>query len=303
MQPHLARFANVDEPFGLCSCPNCGFLYLSPRPTWTELSDLYESHPYYSAENATRGESRRRFYSRKLARLERWRPERGRMLAIGCLEGGYAPALARARGWQVEAVESSPVLAAHARSLADFPVHVASRWDLSCLGERRFDVVYTHSLEHVAAPRQILRQCARLLTPDGLLFLEVPHQLSSLMELLKRGLFRLAGARADRWIQRERLMLFHQSYFTPRTLRAMLAAEGFTVLALRTYLPGHPLYLGNGTRRWVQEVIHACGALAERGPCIEVVGALDGRARNLTASQVGGRARGARRLVLYGPLH
>ena len=270
----LARFANIEAPFGLCGCPHCGFLYLSPRPTSTELADLYASHPYYAAENATRGESRRRFYTAKLARLERWRPERGRMLVIGCLEGGYAPALAKTRGWQVEAVEASPILAAHAHSLADFPVHIAAGWDLSCLAEQRFDVVYTHSLEHVAEPRKTLRECARLLKTDGLLLVEVPYQLGSLMELLKRGLFRLAGARADRWIQRERLMYFHQSYFTPRTLRAMLVAEGFTVLTLRTYLPGHPLYLHNGMRRWVQEGIHACGALVGRGPCTEVVARL-----------------------------
>lgn len=269
-QFHLACFANIKEPYGLCACPQCSFVYLSPRPTSTELFDLYASHPYYSAENATRGESRRRFYIAKLARLERWRPERGRMLAIGCLEGGYVPALAKARGWQVEAVEASPILAAHARSLADFPVHVGAGWDLSCL-DGHFDVVYTHSLEHVSDPRKTLRQCARLLTNEGLLFAEVPQQLVSLMELLKRGFFHFAGARADRWIQRERLMHFHQSYFTPRTLRAMLTAEGFTVLALRTYLPGHPLYLGNGARRWIQEGIHLCGALVRRGPCIEVV--------------------------------
>jgi len=270
-QPHKARFINTDPPLGVCRCRRCGLLYLNPRLTVDELAELYATHPYYAADNATRGGSRQSFYAAKMARLERWRPQRGTMLAIGCLEGGYALQVAQGRGWQVEAVEASPILAAHARSALNVSVHVARAWDLSHFAGRRFDVIYSHSFEHLLWPRQTLRQCAQLLAADGVLFLEVPQQFFSTMELLKRALFQLGGTRFDGWIQREPRVGFHTYFFTPKTIRALLAAEGFTVLASRTYLPGHPIYLGKGRRRWVQEVMHAAGACVGRGPCIEVV--------------------------------
>jgi hypothetical protein len=72
---------------------------------------------------------------------------------------------------------------------------------------------------------------------------------------------------------------YHTLYFTPRTLRALLAREGFDVRALRTHLRAHPLYLGKGARRTVQRPIHALGGLVNRGPCIEVIAARGEAAR------------------------
>jgi hypothetical protein len=74
---------NLREPYAICRCETCRFLFLNPRPTVDELSEMYASDPYYAEDNATRGASRRRFYHARMERLERWRPERGDMLGIG----------------------------------------------------------------------------------------------------------------------------------------------------------------------------------------------------------------------------
>jgi SAM-dependent methyltransferase len=278
VEPSKTRLLNLGEPYAICRCEACGFLFLNPQPTVGELSEMYTSDPYYAKDNATRGAGRRRFYHARMDRLERWRPERGDMLGLGCLEGGYALEVARARGWRVAAVEFSPILADHARSALGIDVKVSDAWCLSPFLGSRFDVVVSQSLEHVLDPRDTLAQCRDILAPNGLLMLEVPNQFHSLIDLLKLAVVRIAGEGAFPWFHRDITFEFHTLYFTPTTLRALLASEGFEVLALRTHLRAHPLYLGKGWRRWLQGLIHTVGGLLNRGPCIEVIAARrDGR--------------------------
>jgi SAM-dependent methyltransferase len=265
------RLLNLGSPLSVSRCARCDFWYLSPRPTLDELAHVYATDPYYAADNATRGASRTRFNDARLDRLERWRPERGRMLGLGCLEGGYFLRLAVERGWMVHAVEFSDILATHARTVLGLDVTVRRGWDLSDLGEAGFDAICSQSLEHVLDPRETVAQCRELLAPGGLLLLEVPNQFYSLVDTLKDVVIRTVGDRAYPWFHRSVPFELHTVYFTPATIRRLLEEEGFEVLTVITHLRAHPLYLGRGWRRKLQGAIHAVGSLAERGPCIEVL--------------------------------
>ncbi|MBI2902470.1 MAG: class I SAM-dependent methyltransferase [Candidatus Methylomirabilis oxyfera] len=270
-QSRKARFLNIPEPFGVCRCQACGLIYLNPRPTIPELAEMYATHPYFSADNATRGKPRRRFYASRMERLERWRPQRGTMLGIGCLEGGYALEVAQNRGWRVSAIEFSPILAAHAREQLGVEVEVVDAWDLSSIAGGRFDVIYSHSLEHFPDPRASLRQCRKLLPNQGLLMVEAPNTFRSIKSTLQRAIIYLAGSNAQQLFFGEVPAGFHLYYFSPRSVRAMLESEGFEILELRTYLPRHPVYHGNPRLGWLQELFYAVGGPFDRGPTIEVI--------------------------------
>jgi hypothetical protein len=270
-EPRKTRFLGLIEPFAVCRCTSCGLIYLSPRPTPAELAALYGTEPYYSADNATRGASRRRFYGARMQRLEHWRPGRGALLGIGCLEGGYALEVAQSRGWDVLGVESVEALAAHARLELSIAIEPTSAWDLSRFAGRRFDAVYTHSFEHMPDARLTLRQCRALLGRDSVLMIEVPNQFHSLKDGLRDAIQSFGGARSTRLFYRAVSPHFHMFYFTPSTIRRLLTSEGFEVLELRTYLPSHPVYLMNPRARWLQEAIYAFGGLLGRGPTIEVI--------------------------------
>jgi 2-polyprenyl-3-methyl-5-hydroxy-6-metoxy-1,4-benzoquinol methylase len=270
-EPRRTQLLNMRPPCAVCRCGQCGFGFLNPRPTVAELAEMYLTDPYYAASNATRGATRTRFYHARMRRLERWRPQRGALLGVGCLEGGYALEVARRRGWEVAAVEFSPILADHARQVLGIDVRMARAWDLAEFSSHHFDAIVSQSLEHVPDPGVTLRQCRELLTPDGLLLLEVPNQFHALVDVLKMAVVRVAGERAYRWFHRDLTFEFHTLYFSPATIRRLLEREGFEVLALRTHLRAHPLYLGRGRRRWIQGPIHALGGLVNRGPCIEVI--------------------------------
>ncbi|MFN7953771.1 MAG: class I SAM-dependent methyltransferase [bacterium] len=269
-EPRHARFLRFPAGLGIARCPDCGLRFQSPRLDLVELGALYARHPYYQASNAHRGAARRDFYRGRLARLERWRPNRGRLLGIACLEGGYMFEVAEQGGWSVEAVEFAPILADHARQLG-VNVQVAEGWDLASFQGKRFDAVLSLSLEHVPDPRKTLRQCRGLLVEDGVLLIDVPNQLHSLKDKIKAASRAVLGPSFDRHFFSEVASEFHMTFFDPRTIRRTLAEEGFEVLELRTYLPRHPVYLANPRGRWLQDAIYRLGGRFERGPSIEVI--------------------------------
>ena len=68
IEPRKGRLLNLGESHAICRCGQCGFRYLSPRPTVDELAEIYATNPYYAADNATRGATRGRFYHATSAR-------------------------------------------------------------------------------------------------------------------------------------------------------------------------------------------------------------------------------------------
>jgi SAM-dependent methyltransferase len=76
-------------------------------------------------------------------------------------------------------------------------------------------------LEHVNRPREFLRHISRLLKPGGATYLIVPNVESLATRVLHERAATFDGRN-------------HLLYFSPRTLRELLAREGFEVVAMRT---------------------------------------------------------------------
>ncbi len=100
---------------------------------------------------------------------------------------------------------------------------------------------------------------------------EVPNQFYSVKDKVRRVLMSLLGRRKYLLFRKPPPFDFHLYYFSPRTLENMLRQEQFETVALRTYLPHHPVYLCNPRGRWMQEALYAVGGLVGRGPSIEVI--------------------------------
>jgi SAM-dependent methyltransferase len=92
--------------------------------------------------------------------------------------------------------------------------------------DERFDlVVLVHSLEHLIAPIDILRQLGKLLNPDGQIFVQVPNAAENPFDLVV----------AD-----------HMSHFSPETLAGALDAAGLLSGPIRTDVVAKELtYLSN----------------------------------------------------------
>ena len=270
-EPLMTRLLDVPEPLQIRRCGTCSLRRLSPRLTLDELQERYASHWYYSASNAVRGAGRTQFYHAKLARLERWWPQRGKLLGVGCLEGGHLLQIASTRGWEVTGVEFSSILAGYAREQLRLDVRGARGWDLSEFCGAGFDAIVSLMFEHLPDPTHTLRQCRAALRPNGLLFLEVPFQFGSLADLVRLAAVSRNWTTVTSRFQREVVSEFHLSYFAPPTIRRLLGKMEFDVLTLRTYLPWNPVYRGRPLGGWLHEAIYAVGALVGRGPSIEIV--------------------------------
>ncbi|MGH3203042.1 MAG: class I SAM-dependent methyltransferase, partial [Streptosporangiaceae bacterium] len=107
----------------------------------------------------------------------RWRTRVGsRVLDLGCGTGELARALT-ASGLRVTGCDISPQMLRHARDRGGCAgwVRLAPHWRRLPFTSGAFDVVVATSvLEYVDEPAAVLRECARVLRPGGVLLYTVP---------------------------------------------------------------------------------------------------------------------------------
>jgi SAM-dependent methyltransferase len=140
------------------------------------------------------------------------------MLDFGAGSGGLVHGL-RAIGVETDGVEPSATGRELARSL--FDVDLIPSLEL-CSHRRYGAVTLLHVLEHVPDPRAELKALGAVMTPSGIVFIEVPH----------------AGS-AGMWLPSRRRAILdppaHLHHFTPRTLRALLENAGYEVLDVQLF--------------------------------------------------------------------
>jgi 2-polyprenyl-3-methyl-5-hydroxy-6-metoxy-1,4-benzoquinol methylase len=147
----------------------------------------------------------------------------GRLLDVGCAAGELA-GQARSQGWRVDGVEREPALAeaARARGLA---VHLGD-FDVERLPWERatFDAAIAGEvIEHLVDTDHLLAEMARVVRPGGCVIVTTPN-LASLENRV-----RLFFGRYPMWMDHRVAGTGHLRYYTPRVLRAQLAAHGLQV--------------------------------------------------------------------------
>lgn len=174
-----------------------------------------------------------------IERIVRQQPEVRDICDLGCGAGFLASRLG-ASGFNVTGVDASDVLIASATE------HYAServRFVRGVIGEiageafaplRHFDLVVSSDvIEHLLRPAQLIRDAFGLLRPGGRLVLGTPYH-----GYLKNVAISVLG----KWDAHHHVHFEggHIKFFSARTLRAMLAAEGFEVERIHYHgrLPG-----------------------------------------------------------------
>lgn len=156
----------------------------------------------------------------RLDRIERHLrgTEPRKSLELGCALGFFME-VEEERGWQAWGVELSPFAAAKAQTRFGARV-LCGTLDQAPADWRGFGLATAfHVMEHVPDPRAVLKDLASRLEPGALLAFEVPD-------------FGSRTARRERAGWKYFLPGEHLNYFTQAGLKALLASEGFEVLAL-----------------------------------------------------------------------
>ena len=122
-------------------CSQCGLIYISPRPSFDEVRDLYgHGAAYVSAESHISAEFAARSYARHHLKTVNSYLENGAILEIGA-GAGYFLDEARKLGLEPYGIEFNPTQANFIRNELKIPCE-ESPLSMSTFGGKKFDIVY-----------------------------------------------------------------------------------------------------------------------------------------------------------------
>lgn len=147
-------------------------------PRMLHLDSRKRFRQFYEGLGEMEPQSRQRYNA---DRMDFVQPCGSNLVELGCHIGFNLIYFAR-KGFEVVGVDISDSLLALARQqIAQEPREVRARillvqdWIEECLLGRQFDnVILTETLEHVIDPVSIMETVARLISPDGLVFISAP---------------------------------------------------------------------------------------------------------------------------------
>jgi len=242
--------------FNLCPNPYCGLLWLDPMPVDGDIWKAY-SHYYTHRDNISKDTWLRRTY-RKAQRsllanhygylkgksslydkvygsLIYFHPGRladtifsvfylnaiphGRLLEVGCGSGRMLRAM-QEKGWNVVGVDPDPIAIKNAK-VKGLIVYQGILEDQGFKDDHFDAIVLSHVLEHVPNPLDLLKECERILKPDGHLVLITPNINSLCHQLYKSDWRSLEPPR-------------HLYVFNIETLRQLSRRAGFKKIKLET---------------------------------------------------------------------
>lgn len=151
-------------------CAQCGVIFVSPRPSQSEIMQLYETGDAYLTPThfVDRADSLAdRIETQRTLAVIRRHIGQGAMLEYGPGNGSLLAATKRA-GFSCFGVELNPVQAEYIRSVRGIPC-VTSMDEIADLQSDRFDLIYHRDvLSHFYDPIAEFERIHRLLAPGGM---------------------------------------------------------------------------------------------------------------------------------------
>jgi SAM-dependent methyltransferase len=207
---------------------NCGHVFVSPAPTWQELSPFYQSDYHVFADPLPDAASIGRLLAKK-RKGDRLNHALivvgGRYLDIGCGMGEMIAAMAQV-GMESEGVE--PNQAAVNRTQTIGLKVFCGTLDDAHFPDANFDSISMyHVLEHTHDPVAVLAECRRILKPGGEIVVGVPNFGSLVRSLVG-------------WTWSAHDLPRHLQHFRESSIRRAAARAGLLVSDLETEsLPEH----------------------------------------------------------------
>lgn len=169
--------STTGRQYTLRTCRRCDAVFLAPRPNAVELADAYDS-AYYGTESRKFVAPVERlidmFRSSRARRVAKLLPAKGRVLDIGCGNGGFLSSLSE-MGHDSYGIELPGGSAERALQVPNISVHVGTVEDGPYFGEQFDAVTMWHVFEHLVEPVKTLEIAAELLGPGGRLHLSLPN--------------------------------------------------------------------------------------------------------------------------------
>ncbi|MFN3891001.1 MAG: methyltransferase domain-containing protein [Beijerinckiaceae bacterium] len=238
------------KPLTTRLCEACGHVFNDPVPSAEELAAFYARDYRVSYKGAARPRGRQ--IARNFQRVARFWSNWGhvirnhaRVLDIGAGSGEFL-FFAQSLGHDARGVEPNVGYAAWCRDELGLAVRTASIEDLETSAETYDFIRLNHVLEHLRDPVEALERAAERLSPDGVLYVEVPDILGYAANKSHGRIFHYG----------------HISNFSPWTLRAAAGRAGLVELAETAgeMQNGASAFFRKGDRWTVERTINAANA-------------------------------------------
>lgn len=212
-------------------CPDCGLIYISPRPALGEIKDLYgHDQANITAESHIQDEFAKRLYAKRNLQIIRKFISNGSLLEIGA-GAGYFLDEARLAGFDVAGIELNSIQAEFMRS----KMHIRCEdrpLDSQSFGSNKFEVIYhCDVISHFFDPVGEFRKINEALCDGGFLIFETGNGGD-----IDEGYFKL-------------LKSFqypdHLFFFSGRNINTLLENTGFELLKTYSYSLVPQLFLVN----------------------------------------------------------
>ncbi len=236
------RLQEIEGNYTLWRCPECGTFTLHPQPSPERNLDHYPAdyiayQPGQASGKLARCSSAYGAYKQVRFVLQR-NPEPGWALDIGCGTGDFLAAL-RKHAWSVHGLEINRRIARYTHEQRGLNVIVGDSL-AGAYASHSFDLItFWDVLEHLADPRQALREARRLARPSALLIIGIPNP-----ESLEASLF---GPYWAGWDIPRHLWLF------PRRVLVHLVEEAGWEFQEVRYARGRHFLLSQSLRFWLQD--------------------------------------------------
>ncbi|MBU3680939.1 MAG: class I SAM-dependent methyltransferase [Flavobacterium sp.] len=197
-------------------------LHTFPQPPLSELGKYYESDDYISHTDSKRSwfekayhMVKKRALNQKVQLLEKYQPNKGNLLDMGCGTGDFLQAAQQA-GWQVQGIEPNEKAQQIAASkgvtlISGTPAAVDQTFDA---------ITLWHVLEHLPNLELQIKELKRTLKPNGTLFIAVPNYKS-----FDAGYYKQFWAAYD--VPR------HLWHFSKTSINRLVEKEGMKVVSVR----------------------------------------------------------------------
>lgn len=212
------------EFFPVLECGGCTLRLTQDVPGPDEIAPYYKSEAYVSHSNTRKGmvnwlyhQVRKRTLIGKRKWIEKWTGKKqGDLLDVGAGSGAFVGAM-KENGWKVRGLEPDPD--ARAVALQDHGIVLDDISQLFELANAQFDAITLwHVLEHVHALQDYMAKMARLIKPEGAIFVAVPNYTS--------GDARHFG---ENWAAYD--VPRHLYHFSPASMQVLAAQHGLKIEA------------------------------------------------------------------------
>jgi 2-polyprenyl-3-methyl-5-hydroxy-6-metoxy-1,4-benzoquinol methylase len=221
------RFADfsagsISNGYDVVACVECGMCFAAGLPAAGRFAQYYADSSKYDLGSDPAQLSARDWdrYADQAAFVAAHVADRATTaLDVGTATGGFLLALRDAGFRSVRGVEPSPDAVQVATDHFGLDVRAGGLGEAAAWGQRFGLVTYIAVLEHLLTPRDQLREVTQVLSPSGYLFVSMPN----------------AGAFSDGVdAPYQEFSVEHINFFTSGSLRNLMAAEGYDLVAERT---------------------------------------------------------------------